>query len=291
MKWSRDLEQTSSTSPNTDQITYWNARAGKTWVSMQRRLDAQVGPIGLKGMHALALAEGERVIDIGCGCGTTSFEIARRVGRSGQVTAIDISKPMLDVARGNAARDRIRHVTFLEADAQTYAFEPASYDALFSRFGVMFFSDPVAAFKNLRSALKPKSGRLAFVCWRPLRENPWMAIPLKAAMQHLPPQEPPDPLAPGPYAFADAERVKRILAEAGFAEIAATPHDQKIEMGELDAAAEQCTRIGPLARLLPGYPEAVAPVVETLRSTLRDYQSDGVVRMDAAVWIVSARRA
>jgi SAM-dependent methyltransferase len=231
------------------------------------------------------------VIDIGCGCGTTSFEIARRVGASGHVTAIDISRPMLDVARGEAERNRVHNVTFLEADAQTHAFQTASYDALFSRFGVMFFIDPVAAFKNLLAALKPKSGRLAFACWRPLKENPWMAVPVKAAMQHLPPQERPDPLAPGPYAFADAERVKRILAEAGYVKIVAAPHDQKVAMGPLDDAVEQCTRVGPLSRLLLEYPDAVAPVMETLRKTLAEYASEGVVRMDSAVWIFTAQRA
>jgi SAM-dependent methyltransferase len=290
MQWSHDLDQTSTASPNADQIAYWNARAGNTWASMQKRLDAQIGSIGLKAMDALALQESERVIDIGCGCGTTSFEIARRVGASGRVTAVDISRPMLEVARRDAEQNRVHNITFLEADAQAYSFQSASSDALYSRFGVMFFIDPVAAFKNLLAALKPKSGRLAFVCWRPLKENPWMGIPVKAAMQHLPPQEPPDPLAPGPFAFADAERVKRILGEAGFSEIAAKPHDQKVQLGPLDNAVEHCTRVGPLSRLLLEYPAAVAPVAETLRKTLAEYISGGVVQMDSAVWIVTARR-
>jgi hypothetical protein len=155
----------------------------------------------------------------------------------------------------------------------------------------MFFMDPVAAFKNLLAALKPGSGRLAFVCWRKLPENPWMATPLKAAMRHLPPQPPPDPLAPGPFAFADAGRVRRILTEAGLADVAVAPHDQKIELGMLDQAVEHCTRVGPLARLLAENPDAVDPVRDTLRHTLREYVREGIVRMDAAVWIVSARRA
>ena len=279
----------STTSPNADQITYWNTRAGETWAAMQKRIDAQVGPLGLKGIEQLALSEGESVLDIGCGCGATTFELARRVGAPGQVTAVDISKPMLDVARRAANEAHVRNVTFLEADAQTRAFTPGSFDALFSRFGVMFFSDPVAAFKNLLAALKPESGRLAFVCWRPLKENPWMATPLKAAMQHLPPQPPADPLAPGPFAFADAERVKGILIQAGFRDVAIMAHDQEVELGTLQDAAEHCTRVGPLARLLAENPEVVAPVKETLRSTLRDYENHGAVKMDAGVWIVSAR--
>jgi hypothetical protein len=118
-----------------------------------------------------------------------------------------------------------------------------------------------------------------------------MATPLRAAMQHLPPQPPPDPLAPGPFAFADAGRVRRILTEAGFADVAVTPHDQKIELRMLDQAVEHCTRVGPLARLLAENPDAVAPVIETLRDTLRQFETDGVVRMGSGVWIVTARSA
>jgi SAM-dependent methyltransferase len=288
---SPNLDQSTTTSPNADQITYWNTRAGETWAAMQKRIDAQVGPLGLKGIEQLALSEGESVLDVGCGCGTTTFEIARRVSPSGHVTAVDISKPMLDVARRAADEAHVRNVTFLEADAQIYAFGAGSFDALFSRFGVMFFIDPVAAFKNLRAALKPGSGRLAFVCWRKLAENSWMATPLKAAMQHLPPQPPADPFAPGPFAFADAERVKGILTQAGFGDIKITPHDEKVELGTLQDAAEHCTRVGPLARLLSENPDAVDRVRETLRHTLREFETNGIVRMDAGVWIVRARRA
>jgi SAM-dependent methyltransferase len=283
------LDQSSTAMANADQITYWNSRAGQTWAAMQKRIDAQIDPLGLTAIARLAPADGEKILDIGCGCGTTSLELVRRVGASGHVTAVDISKPMLNVARSGAKGAQAANITFLEADAQTYPFQPRSFDALFSRFGVMFFIDPVAAFKNLLAALRPGSGRLTFVCWRKLADNPWMATPLKAAMQHLPPQPPPDPLAPGPFAFADAERVGGILAEAGFADVVVTPHDQKIELGTLEQAVEHCTRVGPLARLLAENPDAVGLVKETLRTTLRGYEQEGIVQMDAGVWIVSAR--
>jgi SAM-dependent methyltransferase len=288
---SLNLDQSTTSATNADQITYWNSRAGETWAAMQKRIDAQIDPLGVAAIERLAPAHGEKTLDIGCGCGTTTLELARRVGASGHVAAVDISKPMLDVARRAAGEARVQNVTFLEADAQTYAFPPGSFDAVFSRFGVMFFSDPVAAFKNLHAALKPGSGRLAFVCWRKLSENPWMATPVKAAMQHLPPQPPPDPHAPGPFAFADAERVKGILTEAGFADVAVAPHDQKIELGMLEQAIEHCTRVGPLARLLTENPDAVDPVIDSLRETLRAFETNGVVRMDSGVWIVSARAA
>lgn len=283
------MDQSSTAMPNAEQITYWNSRAGETWAAMQKRIDAQIDPLGLKALEKLALAQGEKVLDVGCGCGTTTLEIARRVGGSGQVAAVDISKPMLDVARRGAKEAQATNITFLEADAQTYPFQPASFDVLFSRFGIMFFIDPVVAFRNLLAALKPGSGRLAFVCWRKLAENPWMATPLQAAMRHLPPQPPPDALAPGPFAFAEAERVGGILAEAGFADVAVTPHDQKIEFGTLEQAVEHCTRVGPLARLLAENADAVGLVKETLRTTLRGYEPEGIVQMDAGVWIVSAR--
>ncbi|GAC1338979.1 MAG: methyltransferase domain-containing protein [Beijerinckiaceae bacterium] len=278
-------------SPNADQVTYWNATAGNTWAALQKRLDRQIGPLGEKAIEALAPKAGEKILDIGCGCGHTTRELARRVGAAGSITAIDISKPMFDVARREAAVAGISNITFLEADAQTHSFEPNSFDALFSRFGVMFFVDPVAAFKNLRTALKAGSGRLTFVFWRKLAENEWMAAPLAAAMPHLPPQPPPDPLAPGPFAFADPDRVKRILTEAGFVDIAINPHDQQVALGRLDEAVEQSVRVGALSRLLTENPEAVDAVMETLRETLSGFDSGEGVHMGAGVWIVTARRA
>jgi SAM-dependent methyltransferase len=279
----------STPSPNADQITYWNATVADTWIALHQRLDTQIGPIGEKALDRLAPQAGETALDVGCGCGHTTRELARRVGPSGAVTAVDISKPMLAVASGEAAGAGLKNISFVEADAQVYPFAPGAFDAVFSRFGVMFFADPVAAFANVRRALKPGSGRLAFVCWRKLAENQWMQVPVAAGMQYLPPQPRPDPDAPGPYAFADPERVKRILTQAGFADIETAPHDAKINLGLLDSAIEQAMRIGPLGRLLNEHPEAVDPVVETLRQTFSEFNSDTGVTMDAAVWIVSAR--
>ena len=277
-------------SPNADQITYWNATAAETWVAFQQRLDAQLGPLGAKALEKLAPKSGETILDIGCGSGHTTRDLARRVGPSGHVVAVDISKPMLEVAAREAAAAHLRNIELIEADAQTYRFAPASFDALFSRFGIMFFIDPAAAFANLSKALKP-GARLAFVCWRKLSENEWMHVPVRAGLQHLPPQPKPDPEAPGPYAFADAERVERILSQAGFAEIAIAPHDTTINLGTLDQAVEQAVRIGALGRLLNENMQAVDPVMETLRHTLSAYDSAEGVTLSAAVWIVSARRA
>ncbi|MDF2901645.1 MAG: SAM-dependent methyltransferase, partial [Phenylobacterium sp.] len=190
---------------NADQIAYWNNAAGETWAALQDRLDRQIEPLGLRAIEAGAPQPGERVLDIGCGCGQTSFELARRVGPSGRVLGVDISAPMLEVARQRAA-GAAANVSFIEADAQTHAFQNGGFDLAISRFGVMFFDDPTAAFRNIGAALRP-GGRLSFVCWRPMLENAWMATPLFAAMPLLPPLPPPDPAAPGPFAFADPERV------------------------------------------------------------------------------------
>jgi SAM-dependent methyltransferase len=171
---------------NADQIAYWNADAGETWAAMQEQLDAQLEPHGLKAMEALALAAGERIVDIGCGSGQTSLALGQAAGRSGAVMGLDISRPLLGLARRRAAESGAANVSFAEADVQTYAFAPATFNAVFSRFGVMFFADPPAAFANVRRALKP-GGRLAFVCWRTPAENIFMTLPYTAVAAQFPP--------------------------------------------------------------------------------------------------------
>ncbi len=158
----------SPTGPNSDQIEFWNGLAGERWVRHQNELDAMIGGIGDDVLARAQISEGERVLDVGCGCGHTTLEIARQVGKSGSVTGIDISAMMLDHARTRADAAGVENVEFLNADAATQQFPETGFELLFSRFGVMFFSDPVAAFKNLASAIKP-GGRLAFACWRPAR--------------------------------------------------------------------------------------------------------------------------
>lgn len=273
---------------NADQVAYWNAQAGVTWAAQQDRLDRQLSPLGQTAMAALDLAADERVIDIGCGCGQTSLELAAEVGSDGTVLGIDISAPMLGVARRRAAAAGLGNVQFLEADGQTHAFKPGGADALFSRFGVMFFADPPAAFANLRKALRP-GGRLAFVCWRPMVENQWMLLPLQAALRHVPPPPPPDdPHAPGPFAFADPERVRGILTAAGFSGIEISAHDTKIGGNSLEDTVELSLRVGPLGRLLVDHPDQRAAVTESLRAALEPHAGPSGVYQAAAVWIVTA---
>jgi SAM-dependent methyltransferase len=269
---------------NTAQIEYWNGGAAETWVAQQERLDRQLDPLGRAALRALAPRRGEHVLDVGCGSGQTTLQLADAVGSAGRVVGIDVSLPLLAAAR---RRSRDAHVSFVHADAQKHAFEQP-FDAVYSRFGVMFFDDPVAAFANLRRALKP-SGRVAFVCWRAEAENPIMTVPMVAAARHLPPlPPPPDPDAPGPFAFADGARLARILGAAGFGAISLTPHDEPIGGNDRAATLELALQIGPLGRLLREHPEHRAGVVDAVRDALEPFIVDGIARIPSATWIVTA---
>jgi len=192
------------------------------------------------------------------------------------------------VARGRATPGAAARPDFRQADAQTDDLGHGAFDAAFSRFGVMFFADPVAAFANIRRALKP-GGRLGFVCWRPLFENPWMLEPMQAALPFLPPPPPMDPTAPGPFAFADAERVRGILAGAGFSAIQIEPFDTRIGGSSVEQTLTLAFRVGPLGAALREHPELAEQVAEAVRARLAPYDTPGGVLMPAATWIVQAR--
>lgn len=272
--------------PNAAQAEYWNEGAGPTWAEMQAPLDRQLAPLGRLAMAALAPRPGERILDVGCGAGETSLELAAAVQPGGEVTGLDISRTLLEVARQRAVGRP--GVSFVEADAQSYAFPSARYDGLFSRFGVMFFADPAAAFANLRTALKP-GGRLAFVCWRAPAENPLMTVPGAAAADILPPPPPPEPNAPGPFAFADPQRVRAILQAAGFEAVDLAPHDLRVGAGDLEATLGLALRVGPLGGLLRQNPDKRDLVVDRVRAALMPYADADGVKLPSATWVVTAR--
>jgi SAM-dependent methyltransferase len=277
-----------SEAANTQQITYWNDAPGKTWADLQDILDVQLEPMGAAVLEALAVRPGERVIDVGCGCGQTTLALADAVGPAGLALGVDISEPMLEVARKRGeGRPQVR---FVNADAQTYAFDAGGFDALHSRFGVMFFDDPTAAFANLRTALKP-GGRLAFLCWRTPAENPIMTAPMAAAQKYLPPPEPVAPGTPGPFAFADPERVRAILAGAGFSDIAIRPQDMPAGGNSAEETLELSLRVGPLGRMLRENPQVdrAAAVADVRAAIAAHARPDGRVFMDSACWVVTAR--
>jgi SAM-dependent methyltransferase len=273
-------------SVNVDQTQYWNEGAGPVWAAMQAALDRQLAPLGDAALSALAPRAGEAILDIGCGCGQTTWALAAIAGPGGKVVGVDISTPMLAVARTRA--DGAIAPSFLQLDAGTADLGTAAFDAVFSRFGVMFFDEPAAAFANIRQALKP-GGRLAFVCWRPMGENPMFTAPGEAAAPFLPAPEPFDSAAPGPFAFADSGRVRSILAAAGFRDIAVESFDTSIGGADLDGATSLALQVGPLARALREHPELEDRIRPAVQTRLADFQIDGRVSFPAAVWIVAAR--
>ena len=275
---------------NAEQIAEWNGPMGKLWAERQREIDSIIVPFGAAALRAAAPQPGERVIDIGCGCGDTSIEIARMVGDTGAVLGVDVSQPMLEVARALAAQTRQAHLEFREADASEAGL-PAGVDLLFSRFGVMFFNEPSPAFSHMRKSLR-KGGRCVFVCWRTPRDNAWAMTPLAAARAALGITPPPaDPHAPGPFAFADGERVRALLSGAGFGDIDVQRFDAAVAIGASPRqAAERALRIGPTSRLAremgPASVPAILAAVERAFAALA--APDGRVSMEGSSWIVSA---
>ena len=281
-----------STSPdlNADQIAYWNGPAGQRWTDRQASQDVLLAPVSELLIDRAGVKAGERIIDVGCGCGGTAIALAQLVGPSGQVLGIDISAPML--ARARQVAPAGLPVEFVLADATVFPFAPESFDLLASRFGVMFFADPVLAFANMRRALRP-SGRLAFACWREPRENPWMMAPLQAVYRHVPKLPPQGPDDPGPFAFASEARVHRILGEAGFTGIGmeACSFSLDIAIGRgLDAAVEAVLEIGPAHRALEGHPDEVREAAKnSIRETLTPFTRGNAVTLGGSIWIVTAR--
>ena len=274
---------------NADQIAYWNGQAGARWTSQQTRLDAMLAPIGAMVLQVAAAKPGEKVLDVGCGCGATSMALAEAVGANGAVLGADVSAPMLALAKDRAGA-KFRHLAFKEADAATHAFEAGAFDLLFSRFGVMFFADPDAAFANMRKALKP-GGRVAFACWRDWRENEWAHVPIAAVRPHAPPQPQLGPEDPGPFSFANPGRVRRILATAGFDVITMKPFDAAIEIGRsLDDATDYLQEFGPISRMLTdATPSQKEQAALALREALAPFARKTPIALGAAVWLVTAK--
>jgi SAM-dependent methyltransferase len=274
---------------NADQIAYWNGAGGRHWTDRQQLQDIVLAPVSEVLIDRAKVKTGEAVIDVGCGCGSTSFDLAKRVGPGGHVSGIDISEPMLSRARELAPLGE--PVEFVLADATVYPFAPANTDLLFSRFGVMFFAQPSVSFANMRKALRP-DGRLAFACWRTPRDNPWMMLGLQEAYKHVPKLPEVKPEDPGPFAFASEERVHRILGEAGFMNIAMERVDLLLDIATgrgLEAAIESVLAIGPTSRALDGQPpDKIAAATESIRSMLRSHLNGNSVSLGGSIWIVTA---
>ncbi|HEY2407801.1 MAG TPA: methyltransferase domain-containing protein [Polyangiaceae bacterium] len=270
-------------------------KGGEAWAALNEQTDAMLAPYGRAALEALQASPGECVLDVGCGCGTTVLELAARVAPDGRVTGVDISEPMLALARKRCANNP--QIELVLEDAALQSFAVASFDALFSRFGVMFFADPLAAFSRLRQALRPR-GRLAFVCWQAMAANEWATVPLSAARRALPHAELPpllNPDKPGPFFFADPKRVEQILRSAGFGNVRIEPFEVQTSLGAAgtltDALSYVC-QIGPTARLLAEVdPNLHDAARKALSDALAEYMTENGVQLRGAAFVVTASNA
>lgn len=287
------VDSTAMSQANREQIEYWNETSGPKWVQLADRVEPQIAPLGLATMDALGFAPGERVLDVGCGCGQTTLQLGERVGTGGDVLGVDISGPMLEEARRRARAADASHIGFEQADAQVHEFEPASVDVVFSRFGIMFFEDPVAAFANLHRALRP-GGQIGFVCWQELAKNAWMMRPVAAvgALIELPAR--PDPHAPGPFAFADAERVRNILEKAGFESVSIESLERDLLVGgggPLDDTVQFLLQMGPAgAALREAGDDVRSRAASAVKEAIAPFSTPDGVRMPGAAWRITAHR-
>jgi SAM-dependent methyltransferase len=279
----------SETSPRPDPAVFWNGAAGERWVRGQTAIDRMLHPLGRAALDRAAPAPGERIADVGCGCGSTTLELAAAVGPTGSVVGLDVSAPML--ARAKERAQGLANVAFVEGDAAALGLDPQA-DLLFSRFGVMFFPDPERAFANLHGMLRP-GGRLTFVCWRALDDNAWAKVPFEAVVRAFDTPPPaPDTAGPGPFAFADAGRVRAILEAAGFSAIRIEPFDQDLVLGEtLAEAVDHALESGMAARFLVDADEPTrARARRETEAALAPHASGGRVALGGATWIVTAAR-
>ncbi len=270
------------------QREYWNSKVGEEWTRQAERTDAMFAGLTDATFDALALQAGERVLDIGCGAGETTLRAARHVGVGGHTVGVDLSQQLLGLARRRAEASGLDAV-FIEADAGAGPIGDAPFDAAFSRFGVMFFEEPAQAFAQIRAGVR-SGGRLAFVCWRTAKENAWASAPIAAlAPMFSAPMQPSDPNLPGPFAFADAGKIKSILESSGWRDIAITPWDGAFVLGrDAEDAASFVLRIGPSARAIAEHGLDAAAAERLIVAQLQQVARPEGVMLDGACWIVRA---
>ncbi len=269
---------------NEAQKEFWNGSAGDVWVEAQGVMDYMLAPLSDATIAAAAPQSNEKIIDVGCGCGATTLAIAES---GASVWGVDISEPMVARARDRAVD--LDNISFSVADASLVKYAP-EHHLIFSRFGVMFFDDPEAAFSNLRSALV-QGGRLTFVCWQSPKQNPFMSVAGKAVRRYMPESEQRDPREPGPFAFADRSWIIEILGRAGFSDIVITSLTPDLTLGKtLDESMYFQTRVGPVARVLAELDESLqVKAKQAVQEALSEYVTDAGVILPSAAWLVQAK--
>ena len=280
------------TSANEEQAEFW-AGVAPVWLEIEDELEEISRVPGRMAMDRLGLQPGLRVLDLGCGTGRTTLRLAERVAPTGRAIGVDIAAEMLVRAREHGAEAEATNVDFVHADIQAHDLGDRQFDAAYSRFGVMFYTDPVAALSNVNRAMRPGAS-LSFVCWQPLTANDSMLVPGMAAVSvvgKMPPM--PGPEEPGPFSFADPDRVNRILASAGFTDIDIEPHSDSVVTAEdrIPEVAALATRLGAVRELLNDADQATrerarAAIEEALRARVED----GQARASRSILLVTARR-
>lgn len=274
---------------DSEQAKLWNGPAGHVWVEMQELLDQMFKPFELLLVDAVSAGSPRRVLDVGCGTGGTTLAVARRLGTEGRCVGIDISQPMIAAARARTERERTP-ADFICANPQAHPFEPASFDLIISRFGVMFFDDATRAFANLRHATADNGG-LRFIAWRSSAENPFMTTAERAAAPLLPNLPTRRPGAPGQFAFADSHHIHTILEESGWGGIDIQPIDVACTLPE-NELVRYVTRLGPVGLMLQQADDRTrARVIDTIRPAFDHFVHGAEVRFTAACWMVGAQAA
>lgn len=279
---------------NSTEADYWNSEPGRQWIAQETCLDATMATILDRLLERADIRSKENLLDVGCGTGASTLAAAMKTGPTGHVSGLDIAEQLLNRARKRSDHAGLKNTSFILADAQTHQFVPESFDAIISRFGLMFFDDPVAAFANMAKGLKP-DGRLVFAAWGPAAANPCFTIPRDAAIARLGKPAPGDPFAPGPLAFQDIERVTKLMQEAGLKRARGeTEMVQLTPQVNAAEAAKTAIRIGPAVRIMREFSgtEADAAAIETaIAEAFAKFETGNGISVPAAINFFSAGRA
>ena len=278
---------------NKNQKDFWSGKGGDIWVERQNAMDTMLSPLGEAALNKLNFNEEENVLDIGCGCGHTTLNIAKRIGPSGNVTGLDISEPMLKRAKESAVEKSITNTFFKCVDVQTEDLGDQIYSAAFSRFGVMFFEDSIAAFKNINKSLI-SGGYLSFVCWQSPAVNPWQSLFIQEVKKFLDLPSPP-PRSPGPFAFMESEYVSSILEESKFQDITIEGHEAEVNMfsgRSLSDSVKDYISINPVVTqmLKESSENQIAEIVNSGIEAFSPYYSEKGLIFPSATWLVTARK-
>ena len=278
---------------NKNQKDFWSGKGGDIWVERQNAMDTMLSPLGEAALNKLNFNEEKNVLDIGCGCGHTTLNIAKRIGPSGNVTGLDISEPMLKRAKESAVEMSITNTSFKCVDVQTEDLGDQIYSAAFSRFGVMFFEDSIAAFKNINKSLI-SGGYLSFVCWQSPAVNPWQSLFIQEVKKFLDLPSPP-PRSPGPFAFMESEYVSSILKESKFQDITIEGHEAEVNMfsgRSLSDSVKDYISINPVVTqmLKESSENQIAEIVNSGIEAFSPYYSEKGLIFPSATWLVTARK-